>query len=67
MSTYKMVEIVGTSKKSYEDAIEGAVEKASSSLHGMSWFEVMEQHGKITDGKVSEFQAVIKVGFKLDD
>ena len=63
---YKKIELVGTSTKSYEDAIQGAIERASKTLHGLAWFEVIEQHGKVENGKVVEFQAVMKVGFKLD-
>lgn len=63
---YKKVEIVGISKAGYEDAIKDAVERASKTLHGLAWFEVVEQHGRIADGKVAEYQAVIKVAFKLD-
>ncbi len=63
---YKKVEIVGISKTGYEDAIKDAVERASKTLHGLAWFEVVEQHGRIENGKVAEFQAVIKVAFKLD-
>ncbi|OGQ01680.1 MAG: dodecin flavoprotein [Deltaproteobacteria bacterium RBG_19FT_COMBO_58_16] len=63
---FKKVELVGVSKTSYEDAIKEAVERASKTLHGLSWFEVTEQHGRIQDGKVVEFQAVLKVAFKLD-
>lgn len=63
---FKKLELVGVSTESYEDAIKQAVETASKSLHGLSWFEVTEQHGNIVDGKVVEFQAVVKVAFKLD-
>jgi flavin-binding protein dodecin len=63
---YKKVELVGISKTSYEDAIKDAVERASKTLHGIAWFDVMEQHGKVADGKVEEFQVVLKVAFKLD-
>ncbi len=63
---YKKVELVGTSPKSFEDAVNNAVEKASKTLHGLAWFEVTEQHGRITEGKVAEYQAVIKVAFKID-
>lgn len=63
---YKKVELVGVSPKSFEDAVKNAVEKASETLHGMAWFEVTEQHGRITEGKVVEYQAVIKVAFKVD-
>lgn len=65
--TYKKIELVGISSKSYEEAISNAVAKASKSLHGLSWFEVVEQHGRIAEGKVVEYQAVIKVAFKLDE
>jgi flavin-binding protein dodecin len=63
---YKKIELVGISSKSYEEAIKSAIEKASKSLHGLAWFEVTQQHGKIADGKVVEFQAVLEVAFKLD-
>ncbi len=42
------------------------MEKASKSLHGLSWFEVTEQHGRIVEGKVVEYQVILKVAFKLD-
>lgn len=63
---YKKIELVGISPKSYEEAINNALKKASESLHGLSWFEVVEQHGRIVEGKVTEFQIVIKVAFKVD-
>ena len=63
---YKKIELVGISSKSFEDAIREAVERASKTLHGLAWFDVMEQHGKVVDGKVAEFQVIIKVAFKLD-
>jgi len=64
--TYKKIELVGISTKSFEEAISDAVNTASKSLHGLSWFDVVEQHGKIVDGKIAEFQVVVKVAFKLD-
>ncbi|HUU46810.1 MAG TPA: dodecin [Acidobacteriota bacterium] len=62
---YKIIEVVGCSSKSYEEAIRNAVEEAGRSLKGLAWFEVKEWRGGITDGKVTEFQAVTKVGFRL--
>ncbi len=64
---YKLIEIVGTSKESYEKAIENAIKKASESLKAISWFEVVQQRGSVKDGKVEEYQVIIKVGFKLID
>ncbi|HLC18839.1 MAG TPA: dodecin [Thermodesulfobacteriota bacterium] len=64
---YKKIELVGVSAKSYEDAIRNVIDKASKSLHGLAWFEVTEQHGRIVEGKVTEFQVILKVAFKLDE
>ncbi|MDJ0523561.1 MAG: dodecin family protein [Planctomycetota bacterium] len=63
---YKKIEIVGVSEKSLSDAIDGAIEKASKTVHGLSWFEVSELRGSIEDGKVAEYQATVLIGFKLD-
>ena len=64
--TYKKIELVGISNKSYEDAIQNAISKAAKTLKGISWFDVIEQHGKVVDDQVAEYQVVIKVAFKLD-
>lgn len=66
-NVYKKLELVGTSNESLEGAINNAVEKASKTLRGLSWFEVQELRGHISDGKVSEFQVTMQVGMKLDD
>ena len=64
--TYKQIELIGISEKGYEEAIQNAVAKASESLRGLSWFEVLEQRGRIAEGKVTEYQVIIKAAFKLD-
>ena len=64
--TYKQIELVGISEENYEGAIQNAISKASQSLHGISWYEVLEQRGKVAEGKVVEYQVVIKAAFKLD-
>jgi len=64
--TYKIIEIVGTSANSFSDAVSSGVAKAAKTLHNLDWFEVVEQRGAIVDGKVTEFQVNIKVGFRLD-
>ncbi len=65
--TYKLIELVGTSEKSYEDAIQNAVAQASKTLKALSWFEVQQMRGAVRDGKVTEYQVILKVGFKLVD
>ena len=63
---YKKIAIVGVSKKSLSKAIDNAISKASTTVHGLQWFEVDEIRGRIQDGKVAEYQATLQIGFKLD-
>lgn len=63
---YKMIEIVGSSAKGSDDAIQQAIAKAAKTLHNLDWFEVQEIRGHITDGKVAHYQVKLKVGFRLD-
>lgn len=64
---YKLIEIIGTSKISIQDAIENAIAKAGKSVHGMSWFEVQDVRGHLVDNKVDQWQVILKVGFVIDD
>ena len=63
---YKKVELVGSSKKSIEDAIEGAVARASQTIKHLNWFEVGEIRGHIENDKVAHYQVALKLGFRLD-
>lgn len=63
---YKKITVTGCSDRSYEEAIGAAIEKAAASVHAMAWFEVTELRGAIQDGKPSEWQATVDVGFKVD-
>ncbi len=63
---YKKIRVVGCSDKTFEDAVTLAVGKAAESLHGLSWFEVVEFRGAVKDGKVTEFQATVDLSFKLE-
>lgn len=64
---YKIVELAGSSPDSVQAAIESAVAKAAKSLRNLRWFEVKETRGQIKDGRVAQWQVVVKVGFSLDD
>ena len=66
MSIYKKIEVVGTSPTSFAEATRAAVEEAAKTVRHMSWFEVVEQRGAIRDGKVSEFQVTLRIGFRLE-
>ncbi|MFW5936495.1 MAG: dodecin family protein [Desulfosalsimonas sp.] len=63
-SVYKFIELVGTSKTSWEDAVKNAVETASKSVRDTRVAEVKDLDVKIEDGKVALFRAVVKLSFK---
>ena len=64
---YKVIEIVGSSETSVEDAIAVAVERASQTLKNLRWFEVVQTRGQIEEGRVQHYQVMLKVGFTLDE
>lgn len=63
-STYKIIELVGTSPKSWEDAAKTAVETASKSLRDLRIAEITQLDMKLEKGKVAAFRARVKVSFK---
>ena len=65
-NVYSITELVGTSKKSIEDAVDNAVATASKSLRNLDWFEVVETRGQIVKGKVAHYQVRLKIGFRFE-
>lgn len=65
-NVYKVVELVGSSEKSIEDAIEIAIKRADQTVRNMRWFEVIQTRGRIERGAVKDYQVVLKAGFALD-
>jgi len=65
-NVYKIIELVGTSSSSVEEAIQGALAKAHTSVRLLRWFTVSEIRGAIEDGKVGQYQVTLKAGFRLD-
>jgi flavin-binding protein dodecin len=63
---YKIIDLVGSSETSIEDAIQRAVARASQTLKHLRWFEVVQTRGQIEDGKVRHYQVLLKVGFTLE-
>ena len=64
---YKIIELVGSSETSIEDAIQTAIARASQTLKNLRWFEVVQTRGHLEDGKISHYQVMLKVGFTLED
>ena len=65
--TYKLVELVGSSPKGIEAAVENAIARAGKTVRNLRWFEVTDTRGHLENGKVSHWQVTIKVGFTLED
>lgn len=65
--TYKLTEIVGTSEKSFAQAAANGVERAAKTLRNVDWFEVTDMRGRVTKGKISQYQVTMKIGFRLED
>ena len=63
---YKIVELVGTSEKGTEDAIDNAMLRGGDTLRHIRWFEIEQVRGHVEDGKVAHYQVTVKVGFTLD-
>jgi flavin-binding protein dodecin len=64
---YSVSEIVGSSTESLDDAIRGAIQRASKTLRHLDWFEVTEIRGDIDHERVGHFQVTMKVGFRLEE
>ena len=65
-SIYKVIEVIGSSEKSWEDAAKKAVEKAGESLRDLRIAEVVELDMKVDNNKVVAYRAKVKVSFKYE-
>jgi dodecin len=63
---YKVVEIVGSSSKGTDDAIQNAIGRAAKTLKNLDWFEVVETRGHVANGKIGHYQVTLKIGFRLE-
>ena len=66
-NVYKIIEIVGSSPTSIEDAVEKALARASTTIRELRWFEIKETRGHVEDGRVAHYQVTLKIGFTLAD
>ncbi len=65
--TYRVTEIVGTSKEGVNQAITNGITRAGETLRHLDWFEVTEIRGHLEEGRVAHYQVTLKIGFRLDD
>lgn len=66
-STYKVIELIGTSPKSWEEAAKNAVETARKTLKDLRIAEAVEFDMRVEDGKVTAYRTKVKVSFKYQD
>lgn len=67
MSVYKIIELVGTSPDSWEEAAKSAVDKANESLRDLRVAEIAKLDMRLEEGKVVEYRARVAVSFKFDE
>lgn len=65
-SVYKIIELVGTSETSWEEATKNAIEAAGKTLHDLRIAEVKQLDVKVEDGKVMAYRAKVAVSFKIE-
>ena len=65
-SVYKIIELIGTSETSWEDAAKHAVERAGQTLKNLRIAEITKLDMKIEDGKVTAFRAKVSLSFKYE-
>jgi flavin-binding protein dodecin len=66
MSVLKVIELLASSTISWEDATQKAITKASKSLKNVKSVYVKNQSAAVSDGKISEYRAIVKVTFELE-
>jgi len=63
---YRVIDVVGSSPESIDDAVRGAIARVATTTRNLDWFEVTEIRGHLEDGKVGHFQVGLKVGFQIE-
>jgi dodecin len=64
--TYKIVEVVGVSEESIQQAVRNAITKARQTLRNIDWFEVNHIRGSVTPNGDPVFQVELRIGFRLE-
>lgn len=66
MTVVKVIELVGESQTSWQDAIEKAVQQASTTVHGISGVEVLNMTANVDNGRIVEYKADVQVAFAVE-
>ena len=65
MPVVKIIELIGTSSESWEMAVKSALDEASASIKNIETIEVANISGNVEDGKISEWQANVRIAFRI--
>ena len=64
---YRVIDLVGTSERSIDHAIQCALERANRTIKHIRWFEVINTRGQVENGRIAHYQVELKVGFTIED
>lgn len=67
MSTVKIIELVGESTKSWQDAVQNAVWEASKTIEGINGIEVLNMTANVVEGKIKEYKVDLAVAFPVKE
>jgi flavin-binding protein dodecin len=67
MAVIKVVELVGTSTQSWQDAVETAVKAASQSVRHITGIDVIRQTATVNEGQIAEYRAAVHVAFRVEE
>jgi hypothetical protein len=67
MAVARVTKIIGSSPRSWQDAVNEALKRANKTLRGVTGIHVLEQKAHVEKGKISEYRATIEVTFILED
>ena len=62
----KVIELVGSSEKSFSDAVKTAVSQASQTIRGINAVDVLSTQATVADGEISEYRATVKIAFPVE-
>jgi flavin-binding protein dodecin len=66
-STYKVIEIAGTSPDGVTEAMRSGVQRVAQTVRNLDWVEVTQIRGHLEGDQIAHFQVEMKIGFRLDD